>query len=344
MDGPINENVTKILSKVATYGSAITSVVTNHMITAKRIPEGLEGAVNIINATVATLQQVSSHLVAETVILDFQQERKPLSRESVQYVRLLAIECAVALVKIGPIAGDRCLNREELRAKRKLKRKSPAKRDLDVGSDIDIDSLSLDTAAFAEAVEKAVVSANWLCVSLAFKAVMARLHQIQLYLLLVHQVVSLGQLSWTGSVPSNQVDIRSVIAFHERVIRTAGVIGIEAPGQQDIGSVRRRYGRSDSDSGTDSHSSSSYSTSDSNRDSSDHKRKKSKKSPGKLAPPTRKRKPVEHVLKPTHSFGQGSIPFQRIPIDPPPVVLQNGGGRAYVSHASETNYAGTSYT
>ncbi|CZT00723.1 uncharacterized protein RCO7_03088 [Rhynchosporium graminicola] len=309
MDGPINENVTKILSKVATYGSAITSVVTNHMITAKRIPEGLEGAVNIINATVATLQQVSSHLVAETVILDFQQERKPLSRESVQYVRLLAIECAVALVKIGPIAGDRCLNREELRAKRKLKRKSPAKRDLDVGSDIDIDSLSLDTAAFAEAVEKAVVSANWLCVS-----------------------------------PSNQVDIRSVIAFHERVIRTAGVIGIEAPGQQDIGSVRRRYGRSDSDSGTDSHSSSSYSTSDSNRDSSDHKRKKSKKSPGKLAPPTRKRKPVEHVLKPTHSFGQGSIPFQRIPIDPPPVVLQNGGGRAYVSHASETNYAGTSYT
>ncbi|CZT43804.1 uncharacterized protein RSE6_03892 [Rhynchosporium secalis] len=125
--------------------------------------------------------------------------------------------------------------------------------------------------------------------------------------------------------PSNQVDIRSVIAFHERVIRTAGVIGIETPGQQDIGSVRRRYGRSDSDSGTDSHSSSSYSTSDSNKDSSDHKRKKSKKSPGKLAPPTRKRKPVEHVLKPTHSFGQGSTPFQRIPIDPPPIVLQNAG-------------------
>ncbi|CZS92142.1 uncharacterized protein RAG0_02635 [Rhynchosporium agropyri] len=305
MDGPIDENVTKILSKVATYGSAITSVVMNHMITAKRTPEGLEGAVNIINATVATLQQVSSHLVAETVILDGQQERKPLSRKGVQYVRLLAIECAVALVKIGPIAGDRCLNREELRAKRKLKRKSPAKRDLDVGSDIDIDSLSLDTAALAEAVEKAVTTSDTTSSTFSPSSIVSR--------------------TTVMDRPSNQVDIRSVIAFHERVIRTAGVIGIEAPGQQDIGSVRRRYGRSDSHSGTDSHSSSSYGTSDSNRDSSDYKRKKSKKSPGKLAPPTRKREPVEHVLKPTHIFGQGSTPFQRIPIDPPPIVLQNGG-------------------
>ncbi|KAG4439503.1 hypothetical protein IFR05_005039, partial [Cadophora sp. M221] len=263
MEGPTADDVVAITSKAAGYGGAIASVFTNYSISAKKIPQGLEGAINILNATIATLQQVSSHLKTETSSAADEQKQL-LSRQGLEYVHLLATECAATFVKISSIVSEACLDRKELKAKRKLERKSRAKKD---DLKVDIDALKLDTAAFTEAFE----NAKWICVAIPLEAVMERLHEIQLHLLLVHQVISLGELSWIGS--SNQVDIKSVVAYHERVLRTAGLIGIKAPGQMTTGSRSNRYSSSDSDWLL----SSSDSDSDTDSDDSGYKPKNSKK-------------------------------------------------------------------
>ncbi|KAL2061793.1 hypothetical protein VTL71DRAFT_7171 [Oculimacula yallundae] len=281
MDETINDNVVAIASKVANYGGAIAGVLTNHLISVKKVPEGLEGVVSIVNATVATLQQVSNHVKAETDSATSQQEKRLLSQQGLDYVRLLATECAVTFLKIAPTAADACLDRKELRQKRKLERKALAKKsELETDIKIDREPLILDTDAFAETVDKV----HRLAALLPMKNIMARLHEIQLHLLLVHQVVSLGQLSCPGT--PNKIDIKSVVAYHERVGRTARLIGIEAPGHRVTSrSVRRNY-RCDSDSNSDSLNSSSDSYSESESDYSTHKSRKSKKPSQKRGPPS----------------------------------------------------------
>ncbi|KAH7314112.1 hypothetical protein BKA65DRAFT_411336 [Rhexocercosporidium sp. MPI-PUGE-AT-0058] len=267
MDGPTTDNVVAITRKVADYGSAIASVLTNYSISAKRIPQGFEGAINIINATIATLQQVSGHLKTETASVEDKQENQKqiLNPPGLKYVQLLATECAATFAKIAPIMAEACLDRKQLKAKRKLEKKSLTKKD---DLKVEIDTLRLDTAAFTEAVEKS----NWIRATIPLEAVMARLHEIQLHLLIVHQVVSLGELSQINS--SNQVDIKSVVAYHERILRTADLIGIKSPGRKAISSRFNRDFSSDSDSLLN------YSDSDSNTDSDDsYFRSKSSKNP-----------------------------------------------------------------
>lgn len=146
MDGPTADDVVTITSKVAGYGGAIASVFTNYSISAKKIPRGLEGAVNILNATIATLQQVSSHVKTEAASATDEQKQL-LSRQGFEYVQLLATECASTFVKISSIVTEACLDRKELKAKRKLEKKSRVKKD---DLKVDIDALKLDTATFTE--------------------------------------------------------------------------------------------------------------------------------------------------------------------------------------------------
>ncbi|PVH86049.1 hypothetical protein DL98DRAFT_26694 [Cadophora sp. DSE1049] len=270
MDGRTAENVLATTSKVADYGGAIATVLTNHAISAKKIPRGFEGAINLLNATVTTLQQVSSHLSAEAAASP-NYEKQVLSRQGLEYVQLLATECAATFVKIPSIMADACLDPKELKAKRKLEKKSVVKGD---DPKLDMNTLQLNKAAFTESIE----NSDWLLAGDPLEDIIKRLHEIQLYLLLVHQVVSLGQLSWIGS--SSQVDVKRVVDFHVRITRTADLIGIRSPGRTK---TRSRFSRNSS-SDSDSMSSLSDSDSDTDSDESDYKPKRNKKSSPKSPP------------------------------------------------------------
>ncbi|KAK0128907.1 hypothetical protein ONS95_000853 [Cadophora gregata] len=278
MDVLAMDDVLALTTKIAGYGGAIASVLTNHAISARKIPRGFEGAINILSATVSTLQQVSSHLSTE-VAASPSHEKQCLSRQGLEYVQLIATECATTFVKIPSIMADACLDSKELKVKRKLEKKLIANGD---GPKPDNDALQLNKAAFTEV-------SNWRLAGDPLEDVIERLHEIQLYLLLVHQVVSLGQLSWIDS--SSQVNVKSIVDFHVRVTRTASLIGIRSPDHT------KRSNCSSRDSSSDSHSTSTFSDCDSDTDSNefDYKPKNYKKSslkspssrtiPGRRGPP-----------------------------------------------------------
>lgn len=140
------ENALATTTKVAVYGGAIANVLVNYAISAKKIPQGFEGCTNILNATVTTLQQVASHLTHEAAASQ-NHGNQLLNRQGLEYVQLLATECAATLVKIAPIMADACLESKELKAKRKLDKKSLVKRDV---TKLDMNTLELDKIAFAK--------------------------------------------------------------------------------------------------------------------------------------------------------------------------------------------------
>lgn len=268
------ENALATTSKVARFGGAIISVLTNHAISARKIPRGFEGAINILNATVTTLQQVSSHLAAEAgASPDY--KKQLFSRPGLEYVQLLATECAATLVTIPSIMADACLDPKELKAKRKLEKKSVVKGD---DPKLNIDALELSKAVFTKSVE----NSNWLLAGDSLEDALKRLHEIQLYLLLVHQVISLGEISWISS--SSQVDVKTVVDFHVRITRTADLIGIKSPGRIKTSSHSIRNLSSDSDSMSSLSDSGSDSGSDTDSDESDYNPKRYKKSSPKSPP------------------------------------------------------------
>ncbi|KAA8574196.1 hypothetical protein EYC84_005709 [Monilinia fructicola] len=105
-------------------------------------------------------------------------------------------------------------------------------------------------------------------------AYMERLKEIQLHLLLVYQVVTVGSLS--RDLSSGKFDIQKVVSYYERINRTADLVGISP------GSRRRRFRPS---------SSSIYTLSDSDSDSDGSsfvsRRRRNSRSP----PPLRTRPP-----------------------------------------------------
>ena len=144
MDGPAIGNALATTTKVASYGGAIANVLVNYAISAKKIPQGFEGCTNILNATVTTLQQVASHLTDEAAASP---NRERLSRQGLQYVQLLATECAATLVKITPIVADACRESKELKAKRKFDKNSSVKRAV---PKLNMNALELNEVAFTE--------------------------------------------------------------------------------------------------------------------------------------------------------------------------------------------------
>src|SRR6187402_207952 len=122
MEGPSAENVAITTDKVAQYGGGLAVVFHNYALSAERIPRGFEGAVNVLDATVATLKQLLG-LLDRAAGTNSQDSKKLFSHEGLTYVQLLATECAATLAKVEPIVADACLNRMELRAKRKLEKK-----------------------------------------------------------------------------------------------------------------------------------------------------------------------------------------------------------------------------
>lgn len=174
--------------QVAAYGGQLASVFHQHALIAERVPAGLEGAINVLDASVATLNQILGLLNDEAKWVREGSCRMLFSNEGLIYVQLLVIETATTLARVEPAFVDACLDRKELKAKIKRDKKASAKNGK---PKVDLASLKLDEKAFLEAVE----NARWSATGETVSECMERLYDLQLHLLLVFQVVTVGGLS-----------------------------------------------------------------------------------------------------------------------------------------------------
>jgi len=182
MEGIRAQDVAAVLTSVAAYGGQLAAVFHNYSLIAETIPGGFEGAINILDATVATLKQVL------TLLKDEASGDRKFSEEGIKYVQLLALECATTLAKVEPIIEEACLERKERKALQKQKRKTSSKKLVTV---LDPLSLTLDEKEFLEKIEKT----KWSWATDDVEKCMERLYDLQLHLLLVFQVVTVSALS-----------------------------------------------------------------------------------------------------------------------------------------------------
>lgn len=167
---------------VANYGAQIAAVFHIHSLAAVKVPSGFEGGINILDSTVTTLKQALELLNEEAA------GRKLFNDEGLKYVQLLTLECATVLAKVEPLLVYACLSPKEAREKRKAERKLTAEKG---EKKVDPLELKLDEKVFLETVE----TARWSRVDIEMEALMDRLYDLQLHLLLVFQVVKVGALS-----------------------------------------------------------------------------------------------------------------------------------------------------
>lgn len=181
-------NVDAAVKDVAAYGGNLAAVFHQYALTAERIPSGFEGATNILDATVSTLNQVSTLFKDEAEGFKDGTGKELFSIEGVIYVQRLVTECAKTLAKVEPFVDTACLPRKEFLAKIKRDKKELAKKG---EPEVDISGLKLDGKAFLEKVE----NTNWRLAQDPIEDCMERLYDLQLHLLLVYQVVTVGALS-----------------------------------------------------------------------------------------------------------------------------------------------------
>lgn len=175
-------SISVAVKNVAAYGGKLAGVFHEYALIAERVPSGFEGATNILDATVASLNQISRLLGDDDKSLGL------FSPDGILYVQLLVRECAKTLAKVEPIINDACLPRKEFKAKVKRDKKELATK----GPRAVIPcELELDEKAFLEKVE----NTKWSLAEGPLEDDMERMYDLQLHLLLVFQVVTVGALS-----------------------------------------------------------------------------------------------------------------------------------------------------
>ncbi|TAQ90242.1 hypothetical protein B7494_g1416 [Chlorociboria aeruginascens] len=226
------------VTHVSGYGNQVARVFHNYGLIAEKVPRGFEGAINILDATVTTLNQVLSLLNDEVK----DSGKRLFSEECLEYVQLLTKECAISLSKVEPAILEACLDRKE----RRLRKKS-LKGGKEESKELDLMGLKIDEKTFLEKVE----SANWNVAADAIEESMERLYDLQLHLLLVFQVITVGVLS--KDVSCGKVDIKSIVTYHERINRTAKLVGI-APKAKRTSRYAPNFSSSESDVSSESDS------------------------------------------------------------------------------------------
>jgi hypothetical protein len=188
MDTSNSDDVVVAVKQVAAYGGQLASVFHTYAFTARRLPRGFEGAINILDATTTSLNQFLDLFDHEAESLKIGSGRRLFSDEGLKYVLLLATQCAITLAKVEPIVKDACLGRKELHAKRKLDKETLAR---DGEPEVDLSSMKLDEKALLGTIE----CTKWNRVSTQIESCMDRLYDLQLHLLLVSQVAWVSRLS-----------------------------------------------------------------------------------------------------------------------------------------------------
>lgn len=188
MDQTSADNVATLTKKVSVYGNQLAAVFHSYGLSAERIPRGFEGAINILDATVVTLNRVLGLLESEAEDIRDGTGKRHFSEGGLEYVKLLATECATTLAKVEPIVAGACLSSKELKTKRKREKKELAKNG---PVKVDIEGLELDEKVFLDLVE----NAKWRVAEVDIEDCMERLYDLQLHLLLIFQVVKVGAMS-----------------------------------------------------------------------------------------------------------------------------------------------------
>jgi hypothetical protein len=203
-------SVAAILTSVAAYGRQLAAVFHNHALIAEKIPREFEGVITILDATAAVLKQILSLVVDEAENAD---GKKLFSEEGLIYVQILAQECANTLAKVEPTIADACIERKDLKVERKQRKKTLS---LDPIVNYNPLVLNLDEKDFLEKVEKA----NWRWAIDDIEKCVERLYDLQLHLLLVFEVVTVGALSkdlWVF-LPNNLISTHTTLELLEKSI------------------------------------------------------------------------------------------------------------------------------
>ena len=182
------DSVGTVLTNVITYVAQLAAVFHNYALIAEPVPRGLGSARKGLDATITTLNQVLTLLKDEAK----DQNQKLFSDEGLEYVWLLATECAIILVKIEPIIVEACLSRKErtqLHRSRRQRGKKAYSKTLE--PEVDLTKLKLDEKGLLEKLEKT----RWSWAIKDIEECMKRLNELQLHLLLVFQVITVGALS-----------------------------------------------------------------------------------------------------------------------------------------------------
>ncbi|TGO52762.1 hypothetical protein BCON_0135g00110 [Botryotinia convoluta] len=202
------------------------------------IPSVVEEHISLLSSTIGTLNEVLGLLKRED-------EGKPqnhvFSDDGLQFVNLLVGECAMVLGKIAPTA-----TKAAQKVERKKKQKSAKKTKAETIAPVGPTQLKLDEEKFLNNLETTV----WYRVDNDTYAYLERFKKIQLHLLLVYQVVTVGSL--LGDLSSGKVDIEKVVLYHERINRTFDLVYRSSPSRRrkfrSSGSSSYTLSGSDSDS------------------------------------------------------------------------------------------------
>jgi hypothetical protein len=178
------------MKRVLSYGTKLASCFHQYALIADKVPSGFEGVANILDASIATLNKVSSLFKDESSGQRYKAKDHPLNDDGLKYVTGLLNESARCLTKIGDAIEAACLPTKEYRTKKRRDDKK-WKKNGKVEIDIIFSALMLDEKAFLEQLEHT----KWSLVENAIEDYVERLYDIQLCLLLVFQVVTVGALS-----------------------------------------------------------------------------------------------------------------------------------------------------
>ncbi|KAG9230464.1 hypothetical protein BJ875DRAFT_487931 [Amylocarpus encephaloides] len=279
------------LKSVASYGGQISSVFHQYALIANKIPKGFEGATNILDATVATLRQVSGLFEDQVSSLKNPSRNSYFNSQGNQYVQRLVEECAKSLMRVSPIITDACLPYKEFRAKFKRDKILAKGQETKVS----YSELKIDQKILLAKLEKA----RWSLAGETIDAITSRLYDLQLHILLVFQVVTVGAIS--KNLSDGKDDVQAIVTFYDRIHRTANLVGVKAPK-----SIKRETISLSSDDDSSSFSESSLPPSTS-------RRKKARFQPPPPPPPPPPK--TLFPLPPPHHLGLMS---QQPPPPPPP--------------------------
>lgn len=176
------DHVATILTNVAGYGGQHAKVFLNYALIAENIPCSFEAAISILDATVTMLQQVLN------LVKDQAEGKKTFSDVGLAYAQLLGQQSASTLAEIEPIIAKACLEGKDCKSKRNRNKKEACRI---VRQEIDPLSLELDEKDFSRKVE----TAKWSRALPDVEKCMERLYDLQLHLLLLCEVVTVGALS-----------------------------------------------------------------------------------------------------------------------------------------------------
>lgn len=178
-------DVAKSLQSVSAYAEQLSRAFHRHRLlsTVRIVSDVVEECTGVFTSTIGTLGEVLDLLRREDADTN---QNQLFSDEGLRYVNILGGECATILAKIAPTIAKAGQKKE-----RKKKRKNAQTSKVETEAPMVLMQLKLDEEKLLNDLDNAI----WYCIDDDGYVFMDRLREVQLRLLLVYQVVTVGSLS-----------------------------------------------------------------------------------------------------------------------------------------------------